>query len=229
MAPVIIVMVKAPLPGFAKTRLCPPLTDLDAAALSLCFVQDVVNSALTITPDLLLAFTPADGRHVLEPRLPQNLMWVEQHGATLGERLDSTINYAGELGFSPIVVLGADSPTLPASFIKNTLDVLSRGNAEVVLGPTSDGGYYLIGFNKPNSAVLQDVTWSSSRTFQQTASNIKQLQLRLFTLPRWYDVDTFADLTFLANELRTDPKARARAPQTYRWLALHKKQTDLVV
>ncbi len=74
MTPVIIVMVKAPLPGFAKTRLTPPLTEADAAALSLCFVQDVVTSALTVSPNLIVAFTPADGRSVLEAVLPQNLL-----------------------------------------------------------------------------------------------------------------------------------------------------------
>ncbi|MCA1575803.1 MAG: TIGR04282 family arsenosugar biosynthesis glycosyltransferase [Acidobacteria bacterium] len=221
MTPVIIVMVKAPLPGFAKTRLTPPLTESDAAALSLCFVQDVVTSALTVSPNLIVAFTPADGRSVLEPVLPKNLLWLEQKGAHLGERLDSTTNHAHDLGFSPIIVLGADSPTLPPSLIENALHVLTSGAAEIVLGPTTDGGYYLIGFRNPDSAVLRNVTWSSPLTFEQTVRNIKQLGLRRFTLPLSYDVDTFADLKFLANELRTDPDAQSRAPQTYRWVLDH--------
>src|SRR5688572_3495984 len=221
MTPVIIVMVKAPLPGFAKTRLTPPLTKVDAAALSLCFVQDVVTSALTVNPDLIVAFTPSDGRNLLEPVLPQNLIWLEQKGTHLGERLDSATHHARELGFSPIIVLGADSPTLPPSFIENALRALTSDNAEIVLGPTTDGGYYLIGFRKPDVAVLRNVTWSSPFTFEQTVRNIKQLELPLFTLPQWYDVDTFANLTFLANELRTDLETQARAPQTYHWLLDH--------
>jgi uncharacterized protein len=221
MTPVIIVMVKAPLPGFAKTRLTPPLTKVDAAALSLCFVQDVVTSALSVRPNLIVAFTPSEGRDVLEPLLPQNLIWLEQKGAHLGERLDSVINHAAESRFSPIIVLGADSPTLPPTLIENALYALTSGAAEIVLGPTTDGGYYLIGFHKPDSAVLRNVTWSSPLTFEQTVRNIKQLKLPLFTLPQWYDVDTFADLTLLANELRTDLEAQRRAPQTYRWLLDH--------
>ena len=221
MTPVIIVMVKAPLPGFVKTRLTPPLTKVDAAALSLCFVQDVVTSALTVSPNLIVAFTPSDGRNVLEPVLPQNLLWLEQKGAHLGERLDSATNHARDLGFSPIIVLGADSPTLPPSLIENALRALTSDKADIVLGPTTDGGYYLIGFRKPDGAVLRNITWSSPVTFEQTVRNIKQLELPLFTLPQWYDVDTFANLTFLANELRTDLEARGRAPQTYRWVLDH--------
>ena len=226
MTPVIIMMVKAPLPGFAKTRLTPPLTTVDAAALSLCFVQDVVTSALTVGANLIVAFTPAEGRSVLGAALPQNVLWLQQQGANLGERLDSVINHAAESAFSPIVVLGADSPTIPPSLIENALHVLTTGAAEIVLGPTTDGGYYLIGFRKPDSAVLRNVTWSSPSTFEQTVRNIKQLELSLFTLPQWYDVDTFADLNFLANELRTDREAQCRAPHTYRWLLDHASLLD---
>ena len=226
MTPVIIVMVKAPLPGFAKTRLTPPLTRAEAAALSLCFVQDVVTSALTVTRNLIVAFTPADGRDMLEAALPQGLIWFQQQGANLGERLDSVINHAAESGFGPIVVLGADSPTLPSSLIEQTIHILSAGDAEVVLGPTTDGGYYLIGLRKPQSAIFRNITWSSPETFEQTAGNIKQLGLSLFTLPPSYDVDTFADLKLLANELTTDARAQISAPQTYRWLLDHASLLD---
>ena len=222
MRPVIIVMVKAPLPGLAKTRLTPPLAQSEAASLALCFVQDVVKSALGITQNVIVAFTPSEGRAVLQASLPDDLHWVEQQGQHLGERLISAIAYADKLGFSPIIVLGADSPTLPLKLIRQACQVLTDGPADITLGPTADGGYYLVGVRKPEPEIFHNITWSSALTLEHTVRNIKELGLRLVTLEQWYDVDTFADLRSLNDELRSDARARSRAPATYSWLLAHK-------
>lgn len=221
MRPVIIVMVKAPLAGLAKTRLTPPLSDDDAASLALCFVQDVINSALEIVPSLIVAFTPHKGRAILEASLPDDLLWLTQEGQDLGERLNAAIVYAGNSGFSPIVVLGADSPTLPPSFIQTACDALGAGETDVVLGPTTDGGYYLVGLRQPIRGLFNNVLWSTPVTFEQTALNIEGLGLRLLQLPTWYDLDTFPDLMRLCDELLADEQARNRAQVTYRWLLDH--------
>jgi uncharacterized protein len=216
-----IVMVKAPLPGFAKTRLCPPLSQSDAASLSLCFLQDVINSAVRVIPDVIVAFTPDGGRMMLEGSLPNQMVWIKQEGDNLGERLNSAIAYVANLGFSPLIVLGADSPTLPPLFIETARAALASNDADVVLGPTTDGGYYLLGVRKPVPNLFNYVAWSTDRTFTQTAHNIKQLGLRLLELPRWYDVDTFADLDRLCSELSSNPKPRPLAEATHRWLLNH--------
>lgn len=222
MHPVIIVMVKAPFPGVAKTRLTPPLDQSEAASLALCFVQDVVQSALGITGNVIVAFAPLEGRTLLEASLPDNLHWVEQQGDNLGQRLVAAIAYAHNLGFGPIIVLGADSPTLPAAFIHQAFQMLTVGPVDIALGPTTDGGYYLVGFREPEPKVFHNISWSSALTFEHTVRNIKQLGLQLATLDPWYDVDTFADLRSLNNELRSDDRARRRAPATYSWLLTHR-------
>jgi glycosyltransferase A (GT-A) superfamily protein (DUF2064 family) len=99
--------------------------------------------------------------------------------------------------------------------------MLTAGPADVTLGPTADGGYYLVGIGKPEPEIFQNVTWSSAFTLEHTVRNIKQLGLRLVTLEPWYDVDTFADLRHLYSELRSDERVRSRAPATYRWLLAH--------
>jgi len=223
MRSVIIVMVKAPLPGLAKTRLTPPMPQSDAASLALCFVQDVVKSALGITQNVIVAFTPSEGRALLKASLPDNLHWVEQQGQHLGDRLISAIAYADSFGFSPIIVLGADSPTLPPTFIQQACQMLTVGPADITLGPTADGGYYLVGIRKPEPEIFHNITWSSALTLEHTMRNIKQLGLRLVTLEQWYDVDTFADLRSLNNELRSDERSRSRAPATYSWLLAHNR------
>lgn len=221
MRPVIIVMVKAPLPGFAKTRLSPPLDHAEAASFAACLVQDVVKSALGITANVIIAFTPPEGRAVLQTSLPDGLQWVEQQGDDLGDRLVSAIAYAGRLGFSPIIVLGADSPTLPPTYIQKAFQFLTVGPADVTLGPTLDGGYYLVGVRKSEPELFSNVAWSAPVTFEQTVRNTMQLGLQLVTLEPWSDVDTFADLESLNHELRSDEHARRRAPATYSWLLAH--------
>jgi rSAM/selenodomain-associated transferase 1 len=221
MRPAIIVMVKAPVAGFAKTRLNPPLSESDAASLALCFVQDVINSAKSVVPNVIVAYAPDEGRYMLEASLPNHLLWVKQQGVDLGERLNSAISYAVDLGFSPVIALGADSPTLPPSYIETAFDALAYGKTDVVLGPTTDGGYYLVGLRKPVPNLFHNIAWSTPHTFHQTAHNIKQLNLRLLEVPQWYDVDTFADLSRLCNELNSDQTARWLAQATNEWLLAH--------
>ena len=218
MRPAIVVMVKAPIAGFAKTRLTPPLSKHDAASLALCFVQDVIKSALSVTSNVIVAFTPDDGRLPLEVSLPSRLLWVKQQGEDLGERLSSVIAYAGNVGFSPIIVLGADSPTLPSSFVVTACNALANDQTDIVLGPTTDGGYYLLGLRKVVPNLFHNVAWSTDRTFEQTVRNINELKLRLLKLPDWYDVDTFAELDRLCRELNSNQEARRLAPSTHAWL-----------
>jgi uncharacterized protein len=170
---------------------------------------------------VIVAFTPPEGRAMLEASLPDCLHWVEQQGPLLGDRLVSAIAYAANLGFSPIIVLGADSPTLPPAFIQAASELLTIGQADVTLGPTADGGYYLVGLREPEPRLFENISWSSPLTFEHTVRNIKQLGLRLLTLDQWYDVDTFADLRSLNDEFHSNEQARKRAPATYSWLLAH--------
>ena len=141
--PMIIVMVKAPRAGKVKTRLVPPLSESDAASLAACFAQDTVLNAQHVVHDVLVAYTPSGGRDALAPILPSDLRWFEQDGDNLGERLDSVAKHVFSLGFSPFVILGADSPTLPTGFIQEALNVLASGEADISLGPSDDGDIIL--------------------------------------------------------------------------------------
>jgi uncharacterized protein len=219
--PVVIVMVKAPLPGFAKTRLAPPLSEGDASSLAACFAQDAVATARRAAADVVIAFTPSGGRATLEALLPPGLLWVEQQGADLGERLLEVARHALGSGFGPVIIMGTDSPTMPASFTETARGALANGEADVTLGPTADGGYYLVGVAADCPDLFRDVAWSTPLTYRQTAHNASRLGLRLLDLPQWYDVDTPRDLLRLRDELFADESARSRAPATYRWLLLH--------
>jgi len=219
--PVIIVMVKAPRAGSVKTRLMPQLSANEAAELAACFALDAVDNALRAVPHVIVAYAPADERAALASLLPDKLFWLEQRGADLGARIESAIEHAYGLGFGPIIVIGADSPTLPRSAVETARDALAAEQADITLGPTTDGGYYLVGLQKPVANLFQNIDWSTPRAFEQTARNAARADLRLLQLPTWYDVDTFTDLLHLRGEIFADNDAQRRAPATTHWLLTH--------
>jgi rSAM/selenodomain-associated transferase 1 len=217
--PAVIIMAKAPRAGEAKTRLAPPLTPDEAAALAACFFADAVSLARRVAGETVVAYAPADGRAMLEDILRGGCMlWLEQRGDSLGERLAGVVERAAALALSPLVVVGTDSPTLPSSFLATAFDALALGPADVALGPAEDGGFYAVGLRLPAPGLFDAVEWSTPRAYAQTARNAARLGLRLLELPRWYDVDTPADLVRLREELAADEDARRRAPATYEWM-----------
>ena len=219
-------MAKAPRAGEAKTRLAPPLTREEAARLAACLFADTVSLVLGVGAAVVVAYAPADGRTSLEEALRPTLsedtlsgvLWLEQRGEGLGERLEGAAARAFEESFGPLLFIGADSPTLPPAYIASALESLKVGRADVALGATEDGGYYAVGMRAPSPGLFDAVEWSTPRAYAQTARNAARLGLRLLELPVWYDVDTPADLARLRAELSTDDEARRRAPLTYRWL-----------
>lgn len=216
--PAIIVMVKAPRSGRAKTRLIPAIGAEGAAGLAACLARDTVRIAQGIVRDVLVAYSPADGKAELQDLLPDGLLWTEQAEGDLAERLQSAASDAAELGFGPLVLIGTDSPTLPPSYVETALDSLTLDRADLVLGPAEDGGYYLAGLRMPVPHLFDDIDWSTARVYEQTAANAARLGLRVQALPSWYDVDTPRDLLHLWHEYDTSTAARTRAPATYRWL-----------
>jgi hypothetical protein len=125
------------------------------------------------------------------------------------------------MDLGPLLFLGADSPTLPPHNLSAALEGLAAGSADVALGGTDDGGYYAVGLRAPARGLFDSVEWSTPRAYAQTARNAARLGLRLLELPRWYDVDTPADLRRLRRELEEDEDARRRAPSTRRWMSAH--------
>lgn len=216
--PAIIVMVKAPRPGTVKTRLTPALSPDDAAGLATAFAQDAVANAQPIAL-VLVAYAPTDGRALLESLLPAGLLWTPQRGDGLGARMRQAMADAETLGFGPLIVIGTDSPTLPPNFLAQAISRLQSDEADVTLGPTDDGGYYLVGTQRPMPGLFDGVAWSTPSAFAQTWDNAGRLGLRLLALPPWYDIDAPDDLDRLRRELAADAAQRRCAPATTAWCA----------
>ena len=215
-------MVKSPRAGAVKTRLVPPLTSAEAASLAESFARDTVASMRRVVSETLVAYAPDDGRATLETLFKdEGLLWLAQRGEDLGARIESAASHAFARGRGPVIVVGTDSPTLPPAFVERAVASLAAGESDVALGPTEDGGYYLVGLRHFFGGLFRAVEWSTSRVYRQTAENASRLNLRVLELPRWYDVDERADLLRLRDELLSDEEARARAPSTREWLRVH--------
>lgn len=214
-------MVKAPRPGHVKTRLCPPLSPEDAASLAACFAQDTAAKAHSVSHSVHIVYSPADGLEELETLLSPGLFWMPQQGEGLGERMLAAMQIASTQGFSPLVMIGTDFPTLPPSRLSSAFELLNTGQADIVLGPAYDGGYYLIGLKRPVPDIFDSVAWSTPHALTDTLNNASSLGLSVVQLPMWYDVDTPDDLWRLIAELNDSQTAREYAPKTFQWLSSH--------
>lgn len=216
--PAIIVMVKAPRAGTVKTRLQPFLNPEQAAKLARCFLLDTIANAQKCPAKLIIAFAPDDGREMLEKLIEvENVVWIQQIGEDLGAKLESVTTAAENLSFAPLIIIGADSPTTPPEFLKQAISAL--GEHEIVLAPTTDGGFYLLGLNASAPGLFENVAWSTETVFEQMRRNAANIGLaRLFQLPKWFDIDTEIDLKNLRRDFLMKPELQSRAPETFAWI-----------
>ena len=201
MKPCVIVFAKNPVPNQVKTRLVPTLSPEQAATLYTAFLTDWCETlAKLLGVDLIIAYTPAEARPDLQALIGDNALYIPQIDADLGERLTSATQWATEQGYTKILLVGSDSPTLPISYISKALTLLD--SRDIVIGPSTDGGYYLIGFSATNIAVtvpfiFEEIAWSTTNVLQQTVTRIQSRKATIGLLPPWYDIDTAEDLAFL--------------------------------
>lgn len=217
--PAIIVMAKVPRAGMVKTRLRPFLSDAQCAELAVCFLKDTVAKAAQITSNIIVAFSPAEDRKEIAALLPLDIILIEQKGLNLGEKLASAIRGSENRGFNPVITIGTDSPTLPLNILRSAVESFHNSKTDLVLGASSDGGYYLIGMRKLIDELFENIAWSSESVYRETVENARRSGIKnLRELPVWYDVDYPAELIRLQNEVAADEGLREIIPETFQWL-----------
>lgn len=210
----LVVMAKAPRPGAVKTRLCPPLSSRQAARLQRAFLLDTLDRVRAVaTP--VAAFAPVSERRYFERTFPGLVLVPQRHG-DLGRRVAATLGRLLGRGFRAVLVLGADAPTVPVTFLRRAIRLVLHPRIDVVVGPAEDGGYYLIGMRAVHRALFESIPWSTARVFAETVRRAEAARLRVARLPRWYDIDTPRDLRRLTTSLARG--GRHCAPRTARLL-----------
>jgi uncharacterized protein len=202
---VVVVVGKAPRPGQSKTRLSPPLTLEQAARLAGGFLQDAAATALGVGWGPVTVIYPPDPEadQELDALLPTGVRLMAQPGTGLGAALTGAFQAHFREGFERVVLISSDNPTLPAALVERAGGGLD--NHDLVIGPSTDGGYYLIGMDRPHLGVFEQITWSTDVVFAETMERARERGLRVLVLREWYDVDTVAELDRLREELATAP------------------------
>jgi rSAM/selenodomain-associated transferase 1 len=210
----IAVMAKASAPGRAKTRLVPPLSYEEAAALNTSFLQDVTDNMLLAARHAAphagiaayAAYGPPGSEEFFHRHFPPSIGLIGAWLPNFGDCLLHTIREIFARGHAGAVVLNADSPTLPTALLNETAEILAGPGDRAVLGPSSDGGYYLLGLKATHSRLFEDIAWSTERVAEQTRERAREIKLDVHELPVWYDVDDVDSLRRLRTEIcRPDP------------------------
>ena len=218
------VMAKAPQAGRSKTRLCPPLTHEQAAAMSAAFLRDITENIAVAARSApiqgLIAFAPLGSEALFDGHLADGTKLVPAVGHEampegvqgFGRCLLDATERMIAAGHSAACVLNSDSPTLPTQILIDAARLLLAPGERVVLGPAEDGGYYLLGMQRVYAHLFADITWSTDTVADATRARARELGLELVELPVWYDVDDHAALIRLLAETSGAPHGGSLPP-----------------
>lgn len=196
------VMAKAPRVGKVKTRLSPPLSLEQSAALNIQFLRDTTENLATVAAGAgLISYTPVGDEALFNGMLPETFALVPQRGEAFGERLLAAAQDILAIGYGAVCLIDSDSPTVPKAAYEQAVEALLAPGDRVVLGPSDDGGYYLIGLKQAHREPFERITWSTEHVLEETLQRCEEAGLEVVLLPTWYDVDDADTLALLKAEL----------------------------
>jgi rSAM/selenodomain-associated transferase 1 len=199
------IICKAPQPGRSKTRLATVIGDVAASELSACFLRDVA-AAIEAVPEALGrrgygVYAPAGGEHIMRQLLPAEFGLLLQAGDDLGHVLIGATRALLDAGHDSVLLVNGDSPTLPTRLLVQAVETMRAPGDRMVLGPASDGGYYLIGLKRPHRQLFMQIAWGTDTVARSTCERAAEIGLATTLLPEWYDVDDLKTLRWLQDEL----------------------------
>ena len=189
--------MKEPIPGAVKTRLGRSIGDETAAQLYRCFQSDLLERFVNVVDQLVIAYHPVtlQGEQYFAQFANQAKLW-QQPESSLGQRMFEFFDsFPG-----PSVIIGSDSPSLPTQYVHHAFELLQQH--EIVLGPATDGGYYLVGQSVSFPEMFVDIEFSQPAVLNETVQRINQHNRSLALLSPWYDIDENQDLTALYGHLQ---------------------------
>lgn len=220
-------------PGAVKTRLAATLGDAKSALIYKAFLKTLIgrfrefpHATLVVSPDRQIAEFHALLEEVRQDRASacqdglaaRQLNWrvVPQGEGDLGQRIERFFVNAFHEGFRSATLLGSDSPSLPLSYVRQSAALLRR--FDVVLGPSDDGGYYLVGARHRVPPIFSEINWSTPDVWRQTITHLQSQRIRFAVLPSWYDVDQRDDLDRLLQEIERSASDPVSSPELQRLL-----------
>jgi uncharacterized protein len=215
----LLVFAKQPVAGRVKTRLSPPLSARDAAELYRCMLADTLQRVTSLRQvEVILFFDPSHGAEAYFRETWPDLTSFPQEGNGLGARLENAFSRVFASGFTVAAAMGTDSPDLPLTHVADAFRTLQESAADVVFGPTTDGGYYLVAMGQLYPELFRAIPWSTGRVLAESRVRAEADSLAVTLLPEWEDMDTIAELKrFVLRETARD------APLTLEFTAALKR------
>jgi rSAM/selenodomain-associated transferase 1 len=211
---VLLIFAKQPKAGETKTRLCPPFTPEEAAQIYEAMLQDLLTLTTKVgTTERWLCYVPSATAADYFKTLAPNIRCLPQHGEGLGARLINAFASAFAAGATSAVIIGTDSPDLPTAYIDQAFNLLETTAVDVVFGPATDGGYYLVGARMVWPEIFTGIPWSTAEVLPASLNIAAATGISTALLPEWYDIDTLHDLRQLV------ASAKHSAPLTRRTFA----------
>lgn len=215
----VVMMARAPWTG-GKTRLAVDSNEAAHAALRHALFLDTLDTVRSVpNVEHIIACEPAHECERMRELVGPAVDVIAQRGDDLGRRTTHVFEDAFRLGCESVVVVGSDLPDLPSRLIQSALRQLRGGKDRIVLGPATDGGYYLIGMSRPCPRIFQGIEWSTGRVLSQTLEAARAESRRAVLLDEWRDVDDLTDLRRL-----TDGSDELAASRTRAWLGEQRKR-----
>lgn len=195
----VILFARDPILGKVKTRLSPFLDDETILKLYTCFLNDSLDKIREVdSADLFVGIAPSNQSGFFTGMQGSDIQLFVQEGETLGDKMRQAFTDRFQEGYKKIVIIGSDSPSLPVSYIERALG----SDKDLVLGPSTDGGYYLIGMLEKVVEVFDGVAWGTEEVLRETHERLARNGAELELLPVWYDIDCPDDLKFFKTHLQ---------------------------
>jgi rSAM/selenodomain-associated transferase 1 len=212
-ARVLVIMAKAPRPGEVKTRLASSLSPAAVTAFYCCLLDDTLALARSLGEVEVAIMCPDSDVNELTELAGSETSVVAQKGEGLAAGLISVFAHFAESHQRRIIAFNSDSPHLPPTVLEDAFETLAAH--DVVVGPTHDGGYYLVGAKASHPTLFASDGMGTSSALERLLAHARALELSVSFAAPFYDIDVADDLTRLAQELRLAP---AKAPRTAAWL-----------
>ena len=209
----LILMTRIPIPGKTKTRLMDLLTGDECAGLHMAFLKDLITTFTELKDiDLFMTYTPEDSLFILENVIPESMESFPQKGEDLGEKMFNAINQVLLKGYKKVVLIGSDIPDLSAKDIQTSFQILEEH--DIVLGPTYDGGYYLVGMKTSNEKIFRiPKKWGGKSVLESTIDIGNEQNLTIGLSSKYRDIDTKEDLFEFERK-----NENSKSSQTMKWI-----------
>lgn len=198
----IIIFTRVPIPGQTKTRLESFLTKNQCVEIHKNFLKDIKSTCEKLNRDIFVFYTPEDKDNILKSILGYKFKYKVQEGNDLGEKMYNAINHVLSKKYKSCILIGADIPYLKEEDLENAFKILKY--KDIVLGPTMDKGYYLVGMKKATKLIFENIEYGHGNVLDNTIASIKNLNLTYDLINKNVDIDEKEDLFYFYNEIKKE-------------------------